>query len=468
MMKKDWAQWARAGLIAVIAIVSIVVLINTQPILGLDLRGGVRLVLQGNQDQMAAYLKNHQGETEQRVTARIVETIRFRINDSGLTEATVTQAGANRTLVEIPCPAPPARCTNPSELRDLIERRGFLEFKKVLQTGSGANNGSLSPGPDQQVVHDQSGTPYLVPVEPLFTGAEIKAASVTSGAAAGFASSPYVVQVTLSTNGAKRFAQELTNGTLKGGPTTGDNQGDRMAIILDGVVQSAPYIDKNLVDSARTGGWRNAQNMVITGQQTMESAKILATVVRSGNLPIPVHAIEQESIGPSLGQDSINAGVSSVLLAGIIVLLFMVFYYRWTGMIADFNLMFNLLILIAVLVLLKATLTLPGIAGIVLTVGMGVDSNVLIFERVREEWRAGKQARAALDAGYDRALITVIDSHVTTLITGLILFTFGTGPIKGFAITLSLGIFINLFSVLIGTKLAFDLIKEREPRRLSI
>jgi len=236
------------------------------------------------------------------------------------------------------------------------------------------------------------------------------------------------------------------------------------------VVQSAPVIDKTLVDAARgPGGWRQIQNTTdITGQTTLQSAKILATVLRSGNLPIPVHAIEQESIGPSLGQDSIKAGISSVLLAGIIVLLFMVFYYRWTGMIADFNILFNLLILVAALVLLKATLTLPGIAGIVLTVGMGVDSNVLIFERVREEWRAGKQARAALDAGYDRALITVIDSHVTTLITGLILFTFGTGPIKGFAITLSLGIFINLFSVLIGTNLAFDLIKKREPRRLSI
>jgi len=466
-MKKDWAQWARTGLIAVIAIVSIVILINTQPILGLDLRGGVRLVLQGNQDQLAAYLKRHQGETEQSVTARIVETIRFRVNDSGLTEATVTQAGANRVLVEIPCPAPPARCTNPSLLRDLIERRGFLEFKKVLKVGT---SGSLSPGPDQQVVHDQSGTPYLVPVEPLLTGAAVVGASVLTGAQVNNPSSPYVVQLKLSVDGAKRFAQVLSNGTLKGGQAANDQQGDRMAIILDGVVQSAPVIDKTLVDAARgPGGWRQIQNTTdITGQTTLQSAKILATVLRSGNLPIPVHAIEQESIGPSLGQDSINAGISSVLLAGIIVLIFMVFYYRWTGMIADFNLLFNLLILMAVLVLLKATLTLPGIAGIVLTVGMGVDSNVLIFERVREEWRAGKQARAALDAGYDRALITVIDSHVTTLITGLILFTFGTGPIKGFAITLSLGIFINLFSVLIGTKLAFDLIKEREPRMLSI
>ncbi len=465
-MNRDWVKWGRGMAIAAVAILCVVALVTTQPILGLDLRGGVRLVLQGNNDALTAYLNdpNNKGETVASVTSRIASTIGYRVNASGLTEATVTENGPDRVLVEIPCPAPPAPCTDPGQLADLIERRGFLEFKKVLQ-GSTDN-----PGPGQEVIHDQGGTAYLVPSDDLITGADVINAKVMTGATVGNPGSPYVVQLNFSEAGARHFADLLTNGTLKGGQVPNDQQGDRMAIILDGVVQSAPIIDKTLVDAARGGnGWRSIQNTTdITGQQTLQDATNLAIVLRSGNLPIPVHAIEQDAIGPSLGQDSINAGLMSVGIAGIIILIFMLFYYRWSGLIADFNLLFNLLILVAALILLKATLTLPGIAGIVLTVGMGVDSNVLIFERVREEWRSGKVPGAALDAGYDRALLTVIDSHVTTLITALILFTFGTGPIKGFAITLSLGIFINLFSALIGTKLAFDLIKEREPKRLSI
>lgn len=468
-MNSEWAKWARAGLIAAVSIGCVAILVTNQPILGLDLRGGVRLVLEGNQAELKDYLKTNTSESEQSVTDKIVGTIRFRVTASGLTEAVVTKEGTNRILVEIPCPAPPAPCTDPGQLRDLIERRGFLEFKKVLKAGTGPSDETITAGPNQEVVRDQGGTPYLVPSEPFLTGAEITGAAVKTGAEVRDPS-PYVVQLHFSDDGAKRFAELLANGTIKGGPLNDEQVGDRMAIILDGVVQSAPRIIDSLVAAARgPSGWREIRDTTtINGQQNLQEATSLAIVLRSGNLPVPVHAIEQEAIGPSLGQDSINAGLSSVVLAGIVILLFMVFYYRWSGLIADFNLLFNLLILVAALILLKATLTLPGIAGIVLTVGMGVDSNVLIFERVREEWRQGKVARAALDAGYDRALLTVIDSHVTTLITALILFTFGTGPIKGFAIALSLGIFINLFSALIGTKLFFDLIKEREPKRLSI
>jgi preprotein translocase subunit SecD len=466
-MNRDWVKWGRAIIVAAVAVLCVVALLSTQPILGLDLRGGVRLVLEGDQNALNDYKKNNPGENDSSVASKIAGTIAFRVNASGLTEATVTENGPGRVLVEIPCPAS-GSCADPGQLANLIERQGYLEFKKVIQ--SGGTDNTFSPTPDQEVVHDKGGTSYLVLTNPLITGAAVTGASVLTGGQVNDPSSPYVVQLKFSDDGAKRFAEVLTNGTLKGGQAHNDQLGDRMAIILDGVVQSAPVIDKSLVDAVRgANGWRQIQNTTtISGQPSLQEGTNLAIVLRSGNLPVPVHAIEQETIGPSLGQDSINAGMMSVAIAGIIILIFMLFYYRWSGLIADFNLLFNLLILVAALILLKATLTLPGIAGIVLTVGMGVDSNVLIFERVREEWRSGKVPGAALDAGYDRALLTVIDSHVTTLITALILFTFGTGPIKGFAITLSLGIFINLFSALIGTKLAFELIKEREPKRLSI
>ena len=178
--------------------------------------------------------------------------------------------------------------------------------------------------------------------------------------------------------------------------------------------------------------------------------------------------IQDLTVGPSLGQDSIEKGLKTTLIAGLIVLIFMVFYYRMSGVIADAALVLNLLCLLGALSGLNATLTLPGIAGIILTIGMGVDSNILIFERIREELRQGRPVRLAVDAGYDKAFLTIVDSHVTTLITGLALFLFGTGPIKGFAVTLCLGIGINLFTALIGTKVVFDLINRRKLERLSI
>lgn len=185
----------------------------------------------------------------------------------------------------------------------------------------------------------------------------------------------------------------------------------------------------------------------------------------SGALPAPLKIIQDLTVGPSLGQDSITKGIRATLFAGLLVVVFMMVYYKMSGVIADFALVLNLICLIGALAALNATLTLPGIAGIILTIGMGVDSNVLIFERIREELRQGKPVRLAVDSGYDKALLTIIDSHVTTLITGLVLFLFGTGPIKGFAVTLCLGITINLFTAMVGTKVVFDWINQR--RKLS-
>jgi preprotein translocase subunit SecD len=446
-------KWLRVGLILLALIGSIVVISLEEPILGLDLRGGVMLLLQANPEDLQKLTPSERAQA----IDEAVGIIRLRVNESGLAETFVSKAGEDRIWVEIPCPAPPEPCTRPEVVRNLIERRGYLEFKKVLKVGS--PDEELVPGPFEEVVYDQDGVPYLVPVEPLLTGAEIVDARAQPSP--NVSSGPFVVLLTFTEEGAKRFAELLRGGTLK--------EGDRLAIILDGAVQSAPSIAPSLVSSARSGGWRSIrQGTQITNLPTLEEATQLAIVLRSGNLPVRLKAILEESIGPSLGQDSINKGMLASIVAGALVLLFMLIYYRFAGLIADLVLGLNLLMLIAAMMLLGATWTLPGIAGLILTIGMGVDSNVLIFERVREELRAGKSVRAAIDFGYDRALLTIIDSHVTTLITALILFTFGTGPIKGFATTLSIGIVINLFTALMGTRLAFDLIKEREPRRLSI
>ncbi|HNS15861.1 MAG TPA: protein translocase subunit SecD, partial [Syntrophorhabdaceae bacterium] len=206
----------------------------------------------------------------------------------------------------------------------------------------------------------------------------------------------------------------------------------------------------------------------ITGGFSME-AKDLAIVLRAGALPAPVKVIQNITIGPTLGQDSIRKGVQAALLGAILVILFMIYYYRFSGVIADIALFLNLLYLLGAFTALKATMTLPGIAGIILTMGMGVDSNVLIFERIREELRLGKTVRAAVDAGFAKAWVTIFDSHITTLITTFILFTFGTGPIKGFAVTLSIGVVINLFTAVFGSKAIFDwVIMKLKPRSLSI
>ena len=258
---------------------------------------------------------------------------------------------------------------------------------------------------------------------------------------------PYV-SLSFNSVGADRFAQ-----------ITGDHTKERLAIILDGNVYSAPVIRERIA-----GG--QAQ---ITGRFTMDEAKDLAIILRAGALPAPVSILQNVTVGPTLGADSIQKGVKASIVGALLVVAFMILYYRMSGLIANAALMLNVIMLLGVLAMFNATLTLPGIAGIILTMGMGVDSNVLIFERIKEELRLGKTVRAAIEAGYDRAFTTVIDSHVTTLITAAVLFQFGSGPIKGFAVSLSAGILINLFTALVGTQVVFDFITSRKRlERLSI
>jgi len=232
---------------------------------------------------------------------------------------------------------------------------------------------------------------------------------------------------------------------------TGANIQKPLAIVLDNQVESAPIIQSRIRDRGQ---------IELGSVSTLEASRDLSIVLRAGALPAPVKIVENRVIGPSLGKDSIKKGLTSAIIGGLAVILFIAVYYKISGVIADFALLLNVLFLMAVLAAFHATLTLPGIAGIILTMGMSVDSNVLIFERIREELRTGKTVRASIDAGYKRALLTIIDSHVTTLITALVLFLFGTGPIKGFAVTLSAGIVISLFTALVITKMIFDYRKQ--------
>jgi len=336
---------------------------------------------------------------------------------------------------------------------ELVGKTALLEFKLVDEGASLEEALKGNVPEDDQVLYQKSVDPQsgratktsiLVKKRALLTGDTIKTAKVNFGNQGGGAH----VSLSFDTRGAKVFDR-----------VTAENVKRRLAIVLDDTVYSAPVIQERI-----SGG--EAQ---ITGNFTPEEASDLAIVLRAGSLPAPVKVIQNVSIGPSLGLDSIQKGVRAALIGAVLVVLFMAFYYRFAGMVADFALVFNILFLLSGMAAFSATLTLPGIAGIILAIGMAVDSNVLIFERIREEIRAKKSVRAAIDAGYDKAFWTVVDSHVTTLITAVILFQFGTGPIKGFAVTLSMGVAINLFTALVCTKVVFDYLNAKKPMQaLSI
>jgi len=377
-----------------------------------------------------------------------VETIRNRIDQFGVREPQIVGEGEDRIVVQLPGVKDQQRAI------ELVGKTALLEFKLVDEGASveEALKGNLPE--DDQILYERSvdrqtgrvtKVPFVVKKRALLTGDTIKNAKVAFGSQRG--GGPYV-QLSFDSRGAKIFDR-----------VTAENVKRRLAIVLDDTIYSAPVIQERI-----SGG--EAQ---ITGDFTPEQASDLAIVLRAGSLPAPVKVIQNISVGPSLGLDSIRKGLRAAAIGAALVVAFMAFYYRFAGLVADFALVFNILYLLAGMALLSATLTLPGIAGIILAIGMAVDSNVLIFERIREELRLGKTPRAAIDAGYDKAFWTVVDSHVTTLITAVILFQFGTGPIKGFAVTLSMGVAINLFTALVCTKVVFDYLNAKRPlRALSI
>ena len=376
-----------------------------------------------------------------------LETIRNRIDQFGVSEPVIVQQGENQILVQLP------GIKDPQRALELIGRTAQLEFKLVDEENAARYTGGAVPDGDEILTmrtrNRETGiattAPILVKKEALLTGDLLTDARVRIGGQ--FGSEPEVA-IEFNSEGARIFDK-----------ATAENVGKRIAIILDNTVYSAPVVRERI-----SGGKGQ-----ITGGFSMDEAKDLAIVLRAGALPAPVKVVQNITIGPTLGQDSINKGVQASILGAIFVIVFMIYYYRYSGVVADIALFLNLIYLLGAFSALKATMTLPGIAGIILTMGIGVDTNVIIFERIREELRLGKTVRAAIDSGYSKAWLTIFDAHVTTLITTFVLFIFGTGPIKGFAVTLSVGIIINLFTAVFGSKVIFDwIITKYKPRSLSI
>ena len=380
-------------------------------------------------------------------TAQALETIRNRIDEFGVSEPDIRQQGEKRILIQLPGIRDTQRAKN------LIGKTALLEFKLVDETHdiNAARDGNIPPGSEilTQITKSldtnrETKSYFLIKKQTLLTGANLTDARVQIDSQFN---EPYV-SLTFDKKGGRTFAK-----------ITEENVKKRLAIVLDNHVYSAPVIQEKI-----TGGEAR-----ITGNFTLEEAKDLAIALRAGALPAPVKILEERTVGPSLGADSINKGLVSVYIGGILVALFMIIYYKGSGLIADFALILNIILIAGGLAAFQATLTLPGIAGIILTIGIAVDANVLIFERIREELGIGKTPRAAVDAGYNKATLAILDANVTTLIAALVLFQFGTGPVKGFAVTLSLGIIASLFTSLIMTRLVFDyLLINRKVKSLSI
>ncbi len=380
-------------------------------------------------------------------TEQALETIRNRIDQFGVSEPDIRLQGERRILIQLP------GIKDTQRAKELIGKTALLEFKLVDETHNinDALKGNTPTGSEilYHVVEDPETrrvkkTPYLLKRRTLLTGAYLTEARVEIDSQFN---EPHV-SIKFDKKGGRIFER-----------ITGENVKKRLAIVLDNRVYSAPVIQEQIA-----GGEAR-----ITGSFTTEEARDLAIVLRAGALPAPVQILEERTVGPSLGTDSIHKGLASMIIGGILVVLFMVIYYKGSGLIADIALILNVILIAGGLAGLQATLTLPGIAGIILTIGMAVDANVLIFERIREEVRIGKTPYAAVEAGYNRATLTILDANITTLIAALVLFQFGTGPVKGFAVTLSLGVLSSLFTALFLTRIIFDYsLKYRKMKPLSI
>jgi SecD/SecF fusion protein len=458
--------------------------------LGLDLQGGMHLVLEVD--------RSHMNAAEGRdAVDRAIEILHQRIDQFGVAEPLIQKEGEDRIVIQLP------GLTDRQRALDLIGKTALLEFKLVRQPeeakavfdrldaylaahGSAAVDTSqgrtpltshflslesaafiraedlpavekmlATAGVDTIIPPDtqlQWGQPeeaqqgvtgrylYVVKRQPEMTGGSVATANAQVGLSATNPGA-WGVSMKLTPRGRADFAR-----------VTGANVGRQLGIVLDGVVFSAPVIRERIPsgDASITGG-----------SFTVETARDLAIVLRAGALPAPVHVIEERSVGPSLGSDSIRDGLLAGLVGTILVVVFMLVYYRLSGALAIVAMVLNIFYLLAAMAGIGSTLTLPGIAGIVLTVGMSVDANVLIFERIREELRNQKSIRQSVTLGYDRAFRTILDAHVTTIISSVFLFQFGTGPIKGFAITLIFGLVANLFTAVFLTRMVFDFMLSR-------
>ncbi|MGO9570776.1 MAG: protein translocase subunit SecD [Desulfomonilaceae bacterium] len=372
---------------------------------------------------------------KQRAVRQAVDTIRNRVDAFGVAEPDVVIQGVDRIVVQLP-----GLKEDINRAIDIIKKTARLEFKLVDENGdlSAALKGDVPAGDEilYQVERSAAGTtsrkPLLIKKQILMTGDSITDAKVQPGHMGGM-----IVHMDFNRAGGTQFER-----------ITGEHVRERLAIILDNRVYSAPVIKDRI-----SGG-----SAIIEGTFSPEEASDLALVLRAGSLPAPVKILENRTVGPSLGEDSIRLGRNAILLGIILIAIGMALYYKWSGLVADVALISNLLLIMGVMVSpgLRATLTLPGLAGVALTIGMAIDANVLIFERVREELRAGKSPKAALDNGYTKAFMTILDTHVTNILAALPLIQFGTGPIKGFAVTLCIGLVISLFTAFFITRTIFD------------
>jgi len=434
-MKRN--EWMRLGVTAAVLFAALGLLFPFWPLqdvvsLGLDLQGGVRLMLQ------AQDMEEMEPAQRRDTVDRLVQIFSQRVDQFGLANVELRPVGEDRVEVRIP------GAEDPEEARFLIGQTAILEFRKVLEAAARPDD-LFRTDPTQDILraHDEAEY-YLVPREPLLTG------EVLDSAEARMSTDPRqpgaFVSLRFNRAGAERFVDVLRELRV----------GERVAIVLDGVVYSAPAIEESIKQAAQRG-WAAVQDQTtITGAFTFDEARLLSVVLRSGALPTEVVVIEEQTVGPTLGADAIRRGTMAIVISFLLVLVYMPIYYRWLGLVADVALTLNMLILFAALRALGATLTLPGIAGIILTIGMTVDANVIIFERVKEERRTGKSVKASVLNGFSKSLSALVDANVTTLITAAILFMLGTGPVEGFAITLGLGVAGSLFCALVVTRLLLE------------
>ena len=385
-------------------------------------------------------------------------TLRKRVNELGVAEPVIQQQGENRVVVQLPGVQDTARA------KEILGATATLEFRLVDEEHDpflARDTGKVPVG--SRLYFDREGNPILLKREVIITGDRI----VDAASGIDSQSGTPAVYITLDAKGARRMAK-----------VSGENVGKLM-----GVVFIEDKVETETVDGKPVRKVRRKEEVInvarireqlskrfqITGLDSTREARNLALLLRAGALAAPMQIVEERTVGPSLGQQNIEQGFESVVIGFLLVVVFMALYYRVFGLVADLALFANLLLIVAIMSMIGATLTLPGIAGIVLTVGMAVDANVLIFERIREELRAGNSPQAAIQAGYAKAFSTIADANITTLIAALVLFGFGTGPIKGFAVTLSIGIVSSMFTAIVGTRAVINLIYGRQRRpRLAI
>jgi preprotein translocase subunit SecD len=395
--------------------------------------------------QAMADLKN-------RAVTQAIETIRNRIDQLGVSEPIIQEHGLGQYQILVQLPG----VDDPARVKEIMQSTAMLEIKQVLggpyaseQEALQQNNGVLPPNSmllryndiAAKTGEDKGEEYFLVTRSSAVAGQDLRAGGASVGR--DNTSNAPEVNFALTNEGGRKFAA-----------FTGAHVGDRLAVVLDNKVREVATIHEQIHDQGRISG----------GGMTEQNAKDLALVLNSGALPAGIKYLQELTVGPSLGTDSIRAGVRAAVVGMVAVLIFMLIYYRGAGINADVALILNLVILLGFLGFSGATLTLPGIAGVILTVGMGVDSNVLIFERIREELRNGKTPPSAVEQGFSHAWVTIVDTHVTTIVSAFILFIFGTGPVRGFAVTLTFGLLANLFTAVFVSRMIFDWILSRKQR----